>query len=180
MSLDRIDGNGIAAVGPEEIVMRAFARCQNFPKERIGVLGLAQGLRVASDKFGVPMERIVSSCVSESPFCPTDYDLMNVARGMRVEKQVGPRSCPHDICDGSGWRQVCHMHTARGRGDASWVEKEIISRGQYENLASKVAGTQQKVFESRYRCKCHPANEPDKEPKARRAGKLTKVVSILE
>ncbi len=167
MGLDRTE---TSTAGSEELVMRAFSRCQNFPKERVGVLGLAQGLQGASDKFMVPMSSIIAACVRESTFCPTDHDLMNIARGMQPDKQVGPRACPNDLCDGSGWRQVHHLHTPRGRAGAAWVVKEIISREQYEELRGKVAETGQSVYESRYRCACHPPMEPDKEPKARRRG----------
>ena len=95
---------------PEEMVIRAFSRCQNYPKERAGVLGLAQGLRAASDRFGVPMADIIRECVESSSYCPTDTDLLAVARGLTARDQPALKpwnphpKCPE--CGDSGWRTV--------------------------------------------------------------------------
>ena len=149
---------------PEDLVVRAFSRCSNYPKDRAGVLGLAQGLKKASERFSVPMEGIVRECVESSVFCPTDTDLLNVARSMRPaeeQERKRPSKCPFALCDGSGWREVCHLHT-KNVGDGTrpaWVEKTIISREEYQDLCTKVDWNVQSVYESRYRCKCHPSRD---------------------
>jgi hypothetical protein len=69
----------------EELVIEAFSRCSNYPKERAGVLGLAQGLRKASDKYRISVEGIVERCAENSPYCPTDAELFSTALSMRDE-----------------------------------------------------------------------------------------------
>lgn len=151
--------------GPEELVVRAFSRCQNYPKERAGVLGLAQGLRSASDRFLVPMSVIIAECIESSTFCPTDHDLLEVARALRQsEKPEKHSGCPFSLCDGTGWREGFYLHTVHA-GDEhknTWTEKTLIAnRAIFEELARKVDWKTQMVFEGRYRCRCHPPREGD-------------------
>ncbi len=155
----------------EEMVTRAFSRCQNGPKERIGIKGLADALTRAADRFGVPAARIVAECAESSQYCPTDADLINVARGLKpAEPEQTSRRCPLGMCDGSGWREVCHLHThyARLNGPA-YVEKEIISREVFDQISDKLHGTNQSVYESRYRCRCHPARQDEIEKRGKYA-----------
>jgi hypothetical protein len=161
---------------PEDLVIRAFSRCQNYPKDRLGVLGLAQGLKLASDRFSVKMEEIINECVESSVFCPTDADLLNVARELvpkekSVEEKWKNRKCPFQLCDGSGWREKYYLHTHHvGDGDrAAWVEKVEITQEQYDVLSVKVDWKTQMAYAGRYRCKCHPPREPEPEkPKRKR------------
>lgn len=81
-SFDRIEEDT-----PEELVTRAFSRCQNWPKERLGVIGLAQGLRRAGDQMAVELKAIVEHCATNSPYCPTDADLLTAARVIRDDAQ---------------------------------------------------------------------------------------------
>lgn len=67
---------------PEDLV-QAFAPCGNFPKERHGVLMLAQALARASKDFGIEMAAIVRECSDSSSWCPTPADIRNVAMSMR-------------------------------------------------------------------------------------------------
>ena len=67
---------------PEDLV-QAFAPASNFPKERAGVLALAQALRRAADDFHIAMTDIVRECSDVSSWCPTAADIRNVARSMR-------------------------------------------------------------------------------------------------
>ena len=64
---------------PEDLCRRAFSRCGNWPEDRAGQLGLAQGLKLASDRYRVPEQDIIARCKEQSSFCPTDHDLLNVA-----------------------------------------------------------------------------------------------------
>lgn len=148
----------------EEMVIAAFSRCQNFPKERAGVLGLAQGLRRAADQNRVAPARILQECATSSVFCPTDADLVAVARALRPEPSQGPRKCPEGLCDGSGWRQALSLHTQHGgeAEKAAWVEKQPTSREVYDAFWAQYDPNRrplQMAYESRYRCKCHPARE---------------------
>ena len=162
------------------MVTRAFARCSNWPREAAGVQGLAQDLRRAADRYGAAPADIIAECVNSSSFCPTGKDLMEVARALQPEGQrekARPTKCPHGLCDGSGWREVCHLHTRHSEpGRPAWVEKTTITREQYEILSRKVflsenAHMNQAVYESRYRCQCHPEREPAAEtPRKRKAG----------
>lgn len=161
---------------PEEQVA-AFARCPNYPRDENGVLFLAQGLRKAATRHGLRMSAIVEECLTTSGYCPTDLDMMNVARSLAIGRggqqaceSRKPTKCPFELCDGSGWREVCHMWTHHGDSDGgpAWVEKGIITRDQYDALSKKVDWVKQAVYESRYRCKCHPPREVE-EPKRKRA-----------
>lgn len=164
---------------PEDLVVRAFSRCSNYPKEREGVLGLAQGLRKAATRFKIAMEAIVEACTEASTYCPTDSDLINVARALKpqAEKQVGPRICPYTICDGTGWRETWNLHTHYA-GDGikpAWVEKKAITLEQYEDLSRKVDWKTQMAFAGRYRCKCHPPRDMETPKERKRKGSLEKV-----
>jgi len=67
---------------PEDLV-QVFAACPNFPKERAGVLALAQALKRASDDYRIPMQEIVQQCGDISSYCPTPRDIRSVSMGMR-------------------------------------------------------------------------------------------------
>ena len=90
---------------PEDLV-QAFAACSNFPKDRAGILALAQELRRASDDFHVPMAKIVRECGDSSSWCPTPHDLRNIAGEMRDKAKKAPFGC--EVCQGSGWRSYQH------------------------------------------------------------------------
>ena len=162
--------------GPEDLVVQAFSRCSNYPKDRTGVLGLAQGLRSAADRFGVEMPAIVAECAESSNFCPTDHDLLEVARALRPQdKQANRDKCPSGLCDGSGWREGFYLHTVHP-GDEhknSWVEKtSIANRETFEELERKVDWKTQMAYSGRYRCQCHPPREgeDDKQFPVKRKG----------
>lgn len=63
-----------------ELVVAHLERTQNYPKTDEGIDALARGLKHASDSTGVGAGRIVEKCAHESKFCPTDYDLLVVAK----------------------------------------------------------------------------------------------------
>ena len=162
----------------------AFARCGNFPKDLAGIQLLAQGLRRASDMYDIPMSQIVDACTAASQFCPTDADLINVAREINeTAKQARyraesrrtagrPSKCPHWLCDGSGWRAVRHLHTHHvGAAGHQWVEKTIVPEGS--DVADKIDWKTQMVYDSRYRCRCHPARDPEADPKPRKRKAVT-------
>ena len=83
-SIDRFEDDEPIGEGPEDLVTKAFSRCQNWPKERLGILGLAQGLKKSAERFSVSMEAIVERCAEISQYCPTDADLLTVGRDLRA------------------------------------------------------------------------------------------------
>lgn len=79
--LDDIDNDQPEA--PEEIVLRFFSRCHNFPKDRLGVIGLAQCLARAAQETGYSALLIAQRLADDSPYCPTDFDILNAAYAMK-------------------------------------------------------------------------------------------------
>lgn len=57
-------------------------RTRNYPKEQPGIINLAKGLQKASDSLKISAGRIVEKCAETSEWCPTDADLLNVARDL--------------------------------------------------------------------------------------------------
>lgn len=167
---------------PEEIIA-GFSRCQNYPKDRAGVLLFAQALKRASDNTGIPMSEIAEACARASRWCPTDEDLFNVAadlsgqrRAAAEAKRQGPRKCSHGLCDGSGWRETWALWTLMGTESADtpkWTKKEWITEEQYEILSGKGVGSHpfsaQSIHTERHRCKCHPARSEEIEKRGRYA-----------
>ena len=145
---------------PVQIVTEAFSRCSNYPKEQAGIFGLAQGLVKASRITGVAQEAIVDRCADISKFCPTDADLLSVAREIQPAA-TRPSKCPHGLCDGTGWRIAYFLWTWHG-GETNWIEKTRISEEEYEVLKSKVDQNAkspllpQEVYSGAYRCRCNP------------------------
>jgi hypothetical protein len=155
-------------------VIAVFQRCSNYPREVEGVKALARGLQGAASARRVSMADIVDKCRELSQYCPTDYDLMQVAAELsnpQTDEQRASRKCPFQLCDGSGWREKYYLHTHHvGDGDrAAWVEKVEITQEQYDFLSVKVDWKTQMAYAGRYRCKCHPPREPEPEkPKRKR------------
>ena len=77
--------------GPEAICTRFFSRCANWPKNRLGIIGLAQGLGLAARETGIAAEEIADECRRISTFCPTDADLLRVAHDLNAQRQEGAR-----------------------------------------------------------------------------------------
>ena len=66
-------------------LVAVFERCSNYPRDERGVQALADGLLAAETAMLVPAAEIVARCARESTFCPTDADLLTVAREIRDE-----------------------------------------------------------------------------------------------
>jgi hypothetical protein len=65
------------------LLIAVFQRNKQYPRDAEGVIMLAQGLVKASEATGIAMEAIVEACRVASEYCPTDYDLLKVAREMK-------------------------------------------------------------------------------------------------
>jgi len=100
---------GDSPEGMDEICQELFSRCSNWPKDRAGQLGLAQGLRRAADTYHVDPRVLATHCGKISSFCPTDADLFRVAGELHAEDERKKNGTPwirRDVCpdcDGSGW-----------------------------------------------------------------------------
>jgi hypothetical protein len=145
-----------------ELVAR-LSRTKNYPRDEVGVVYLAEGLIRATSDTGMNAEQIVKACAIANEWCPTDADMMAAAREMKISAaSSGPRRCPLDLCDGSGWRDVCYLHTRHARPDGpAYVEREVISRAVFDQISGKLRGTNQSAYESRYRCACHPPRQDE-------------------
>lgn len=74
-----------------EIVMQ-LAAMANFPGERAAVEALARALERSACDSGMTMQAIVDECLNGGAFCPTPFDLRNLAMGMKKlarEKREG-------------------------------------------------------------------------------------------
>lgn len=65
-----------------------LSRTNKYPSEEEGVIHLAQALQKASDSTQIGAGRIVDRCASISAWCPTDADLLTVARDLAREDAV--------------------------------------------------------------------------------------------
>ncbi len=69
-----------------EIVAR-LSRTKNYPRVEAGIVHLAEGLMRAVEATGANPQQIVMICVTTSEWCPTDFDLMTVAKQIRDEQK---------------------------------------------------------------------------------------------
>jgi len=77
-----------------EIVMQ-LAAMANFPGERAAVEALARALERSACDSGMTMQAIVDECLNGGAFCPTPFDLRNLAMGMKKlarEKRFGVKA----------------------------------------------------------------------------------------
>lgn len=149
-------------------------RTINYPKEYPGIVGLATGLKKASDLLKVGAGLIVDRCAETSQFCPTDADLMQIARDIARCDAVAAgkydttasdansgsiHRAPCAQCQNSGWEIIYTLHTLNGGG---WkrAKRENITREQFDNLSEKLDPKTQRVFSGARRCdSCRPGGE---------------------
>ncbi len=65
-----------------------LSRTGRYPTTSEGVDGLARGLQYASDSTQIGAGRIIERCAQISEWCPTDADLLTVARDLQREDAV--------------------------------------------------------------------------------------------
>jgi hypothetical protein len=142
---------------PDDLCSQAFSRCSNWP-DRKGQLGLAQGLKVASDRFHIPQEAIVLKCRQSSAFCPTDLDLLKVAQELSESAARAQRGVEHwqravqcPKCGNSGWEPSWWLWT---RSHGRVIRKERITEAVSEAFykAPPEARTDQEVYSAVARC----------------------------
>jgi len=64
-----------------------LSRTKNYPKDEAGLVGLAEGLIRAAAATGANPQQIVMVCATTSEWCPTDFDLMTVAKQISDEQK---------------------------------------------------------------------------------------------
>ena len=96
---------------PEDLCRQAFSRCYNWPDDLQGQIGLAQGLKAASDRYHVAQAELVAKCKELSAFCPTDHDMLETAREIAEDRvrrapEVPPWMRPPRcmVCGDTGWK----------------------------------------------------------------------------
>jgi hypothetical protein len=139
------------------IITHKLSRQANFPDTDEGVKDLAKGLQRAV-ALGVSPDRLIEECKRSSPYCPTDWDLMQVARDLMPREtwqQPERGKCPH--CSGAGWAESFWLVTQESPGNrASFKRRERISREVYEELSmpGKLDHAKQGTYAAVRRCQC--------------------------
>lgn len=119
-------------------LIATFQRCSNYPREQLGVIALAQGLVRASETTGIGMDAIVERCAAASSFCPTDADLLTVAREIRDRYQQQAEASRNVVrewerdygpAQSFDWRAV-----DRKRVEAAWERDRQLNAGIRKHL----------------------------------------------
>lgn len=84
---DLYEDESLEELSPEDLCRQAFSRCSNWPEDRLGQIGLAQGLYRASERFKITQQDLINRCKELSAFCPTDADLLRVAGEMFTQRK---------------------------------------------------------------------------------------------
>src|SRR5215472_15656753 len=63
-----------------------LSRTKNFPKDKIGIESLADGLMKAAVRHRVLQTAIIDVASETSEYCPTDADLMRIAGDLRAKE----------------------------------------------------------------------------------------------
>lgn len=100
----------------------AFSRSHNFPQEETAFIALVNGLMRASKITGISPSDIVEECLQISKFCPTDFDLLSVARDMAGPARVGSEIGKDDESDKRAYQSVWQAVPVRQDGSPDYVE----------------------------------------------------------
>jgi hypothetical protein len=71
-----------------EFVAMRLSRTKNYPRTVPELDALGEAVISASKKTGVEIHRIVDRCAEVSGVCPTDYDLLTVAKEIKIQDEV--------------------------------------------------------------------------------------------
>ena len=85
-----------------ELIAR-LSRTKNYPKDEPGLVFLAEGLMRAAAETGANPQQIIMLCATTSEWCPTDLDLMTVAKQIRDEQRRAQEALEPSI--EHQWRQ---------------------------------------------------------------------------
>ncbi len=81
-----------------------LSRTKNYPRDDDGLTFLAEGLMRACAETGAPGQQIVMVCATTSEWCPTDHDLMTVAKQIRDEQKRAQEALKPSVEE--EWRKV--------------------------------------------------------------------------
>jgi hypothetical protein len=84
-------------------IIARLSRTKNYPKDEDGLTFLAEGLIRAAADTGANPQQIVMVCATTSEWCPTDADLMVIARQIRDEQKRAQEALEPSV--ESQWRQ---------------------------------------------------------------------------
>jgi hypothetical protein len=84
-------------------IIARLSRTKNYPRDEDGLTFLAEGLIRAAAETGANAQQIVMVCATTSEWCPTDADLMNIARQIRDEQKRAQEALEPSV--ESQWRQ---------------------------------------------------------------------------
>lgn len=91
---------------------RGFSACMGYPSDPEGQKLLAQTLEAVCHAQSLDPTELVKRCTSLSNFCPTPFDIRQMAAEM--SRKQAPAGC--EECGGTGW-----VHTVR-RVKLGWTE----------------------------------------------------------
>ncbi len=91
-------------------------RTIGYPKDTDGLGRLRDGLINACNRYGVQPNKIIDECLAASQHCPTDYDLFQVAKGIRGPETWKAPDVPPDNGPGAWTPEQRRIH------DAKWAK----------------------------------------------------------
>jgi hypothetical protein len=142
-------------VGALDLVAK-LSRTRNYPQAEQGVTEFAESLIRATRMFGVKGDLIVRRCGDLSEFCPTDADLLNVARDLKEEREREERAVtpsqeaewrkvygpPQDFAviperkperrDDELWRKLRNKFPGAGRKGHDWPDWKVLAAAARE------------------------------------------------
>ena len=121
--------------GSASDAVRGFSACMGYPTDPEGQKLLAQTLEAVCHANNIDPAELVKRCAAASNFCPTPFDLRQIAAEMSRKK--APAGC--ELCEGTGWvHSVRHVESATFEYDADFSELcrcplgEFIRAGERE------------------------------------------------
>jgi hypothetical protein len=135
-------------------------RTIGWPKEKESRSRLVDALLDACNRHRVSPDSVISECLKNSQYCPTDFDIEQVAKGIHGPEtwQQTKTAGACASCHGTGWKIVYALHSREGEGEYSYVKKDMITKEVYERIAKQLDPQKQQVFSGAKRCRC--ATEP--------------------
>ncbi len=154
-------------------LVKKLGRTRHFPQDDAGLECLARGLQNAEQKTKIGAGRIIERCATTSEWCPTDAELLTIAKDLAREDGVvagtfdvtlgagnaisrAPR-CPQ--CDGTGFEIIYTIHTKRTQGDWKYADRQNIT-AEVARAIEKAANwpnDTQRIYSGARRCtECLP------------------------
>lgn len=145
-------------------------RTKKYPTSGAGLQSLAAGLMRAVEITGISGADIVAQCAVLSEWCPTDADLMTVAKDIARGNGViqgsfdsmampSPGSHGCKLCGGSGWEIIYTLHSWEGGNQYTFRKRQNVTEEQAEVLIKKIRDLPreqctQEVYSGARKCAC--------------------------